>query len=68
MKGILTVEETKEKWCPMERFRHCMCIASNCMMWRDAEEPEGWRIAREAQIPLRSARKFGYCGLAGKPY
>jgi hypothetical protein len=43
------------------------CLGSTCMLWRDISEPEPERMAREAQLPLKSATRFGYCGLAGKP-
>lgn len=61
--------EAKEKWRPMIKrvSDQRNCITTECMMWQSLEEPETWKMAREAQIPLKSAAKFGYCGLAGKP-
>lgn len=47
MTNVLTESEAKTKWCPRamstgqnrngrgEPHRECMCIASDCMAWRD---------------------------------
>jgi len=59
----MTEDDAREKCCPIIRAK---CFGSGCMMWRDQEEPEGWRMARMAQIPLKSVLKFGYCGLGGE--
>jgi hypothetical protein len=70
----LTEEEAREKWCPVygrgigtvenEAGRtlgtyndELNCIASECMMWR-WKELEG----------VVAFSKYGYCGLAGKPW
>lgn len=38
---------------------YARCIASECMMWRDAGDDP---MKRQGSIDMR-----GYCGLAGKP-
>ena len=65
-------DRAREKKCPILMMSSSIyagthCITIDCMMWRTIPEPEPEKMAREAQIPLRSATKFGYCGLAGKP-
>lgn len=63
----MTEEAAKKKWCPQaiqssnrEVFNRgdkgeihgaCLCLASECMMWRWNTEMKG----------------FGHCGLGGKP-
>jgi len=66
----MTEEEARKKWCPQVRWTshgegytdpfenrgaNCLCIASNCMMWKDSMGIVEGKIV-----------KTGYCGLAGK--
>jgi len=67
----MTEDKAREKKCPLlilaaSIYGTTYCIATQCMMWRTSQEPLSEKLAREAQIPLRAATKFGYCGLAGK--
>lgn len=83
---MLTETEAKTKWCPYSGtiipmfppVERGFCIASACMMWRQAQKPNpDWRQSSMASYPMPNTRfdppmyingpERGYCGLAGRP-
>ncbi len=68
----MTEEEAKRKICPTAGvwkaddggfFFKKSCIASDCMMWRWAEEKG--RFVSEGLV--EEIAIYGFCGLAGRP-
>lgn len=49
----------------------CMCLGSQCMMWRTLSDPDTWHETKKCndkgEYIVTENEPFGYCGLAGKP-
>jgi hypothetical protein len=66
---MVTEEEAKKRWCPMDRHvnqaakcstnTNCGCVGSNCMLWR-------W-VGKKVKKHEEGVPAVGYCGLAGIP-
>ena len=48
---------------PSNADSDCMCLVSDCMMWRWDEEPR----YQKCDLPPIPNTGYGHCGLAGKP-
>ncbi len=62
---MTTEAEARGLVCPFRMFVYLdrCCIVSECMLWVAMEEPEGWKRAREAQLPIEQPENHGRCGL-----
>ena len=69
---LLTEDEAKTKACckimpnrPNGELVTAACLASGCMAWRWAKNPETYTDMDGQKRPC--APKEGYCGLVGRP-